>query len=374
MTLLVIFFLLSIIFSFLCSIWEAVILSVTPSYTALKEQEGGSTGKLLREYKQDIDRPLSAILSLNTIAHTVGAIGVGAEAGKIFQGAELALWGMHISYASIIASLMTLAILFFSEIIPKTIGANNWKRLAPFTVSSVKVLLIILAPLVWISKWLTTHLKNDKTGSVLSRADINAMTVAGVETGALEKGESTIIQNLLRLNNLTANDIMTPRSVVMMADEEMTVEAFYRKNNKMPFSRIPVFSNDPDNITGMVLKDDLLLEIAEDRHNRVLKEIRRDVHFVNVGADLDTVLKQMMSANEHMAIVVDDYGSVVGLVSMEDVFETILGYEIVDESDSIEDLQAYARRRWESRALRLGIIPATAPEYPHQEEESKSDE
>ena len=374
MTLLVIFFLLSIIFSFLCSIWEAVILSVTPSYTALKEQEGGSTGKLLREYKQDIDRPLSAILSLNTIAHTVGAIGVGAEAGKIFQGAELALWGMHISYASIIASLMTLAILFFSEIIPKTIGANNWKRLAPFTVSSVKVLLIILAPLVWISKWLTTHLKNDKTGSVLSRADINAMTVAGVETGALEKGESTIIQNLLRLNNLTANDIMTPRSVVMMADEEMTVEAFYRKNNKMPFSRIPVFSNDPDNITGMVLKDDLLLEIAEDRHNRVLKEIRRDVHFVNVGADLDTVLKQMMSANEHMSIVVDDYGSVVGLVSMEDVFETILGYEIVDESDSIEDLQAYARRRWESRALRLGIIPATAPEYPHQEEESKSDE
>ena len=160
----------------------------------------------------------------------------------------------------------------------------------------------------------------------------------------------------------------------MMADEEMTVEAFYRKNEKLPFSRIPVFNGAPDNITGMVLKDDLLREIAEDHHNRTLIDIRRDIHFVNVSADLDTVLKQMMTAKEHMSIVMDDYGSVVGLVSMEDVFETILGYEIVDESDSVEDLQAYARRRWEERALRLGIIPTTSDAYPQDESKEDSDE
>jgi CBS domain containing-hemolysin-like protein len=203
-------------------------------------------------------------------------------------------------------------------------------------------------------------LKKDKDRSVLSRADFTAMTEAGVETGALEKNESTIIQNLLRLNLLTATDIMTPRSVIMMADEDMTVEGFYRKNEVLPFSRIPVYNGESDNITGMVLKDDLLREIAEDRHNQTLSEIKRDVHFVNSGDDLDTILHYMMRTKEHLSIVVDDYGSVVGLVTMEDVFETILGYQIVDESDSVENLQAYARRKWEERALRLGILPTDA--------------
>jgi CBS domain containing-hemolysin-like protein len=143
----------------------------------------------------------------------------------------------------------------------------------------------------------------------------------------------------------------------MMADEEMTVEAFYRKNEVLPFSRIPVYNGESDNITGMVLKDDLLREIAEDRYNKTLSEIKRDVHFVNSGDDLDTILHYMMRTKEHLSIVVDDYGSVVGLVTMEDVFETILGYQIVDESDSVENLQAYARRKWEERALRLGILP-----------------
>ena len=374
MGILLLFLALSIVFSFLCSIWEAVILSVTPSFTALKVQEGGQTGELLQAYKRDIDRPLSAILSLNTIAHTVGAIGVGAQAGRLFGSKGFDMLGFHVTWESIIAGAMTLAILFLSEIIPKTIGANNWKALTPFTVASVRILLIILAPLVWVSQWLTTHLKKEKGRSVLSRADYAAMTQAGVESGALEKGESTIIQNLLRLNKLTANDIMTPRSVIMMADEEMTLEAFYRKNVKLPFSRIPVFNGAPDNITGMVLKDDLLREMAEDHHSRTLSDIRRDVHFVNVSDDLDTILKQMMTAKEHMSIVMDDYGSVVGLVSMEDVFETILGYEIVDESDRVEDLQAYARRRWEERALRLGIIPTTSEAYPQEEPNKGTDQ
>lgn len=357
MGLLILFFTLSIVFSFLCSVWEAVLLSITPSYVARKVQEGGQMGELLKSFKDDIDKPLSAILSLNTIAHTVGAIGVGAQAGAIYGSSEFDILGLHMSYESIIAGAMTLAILILSEIIPKTIGANQWKRLAPFTVTSIRVLIIVLAPLVWVSQWITTHLKRDKDRSVLSRADFTAMTEAGVETGALEKTESTIIQNLLRLHLLRATDIMTPRSVIMMADEEMTVEAFYRKNEVMPFSRIPVYNGESDNITGMVLKDDLLREIAEDRHNKTLSQIKRDVHFVNSGDDLDTILHYMMRTKEHLSIVVDDYGSVVGLVTMEDVFETILGYQIVDESDSVENLQAYARRKWEERALRLGILP-----------------
>ena len=350
MTLLILFFLLSIIFSFLCSIWEAVLLSITPSYVKRLQREGSSIAPLLQSYKDDIDRPLSAILTLNTIAHTVGAIGVGAQAGKLFGSAQLDLGFTSLSYESIIAALMTLAILILSEIIPKTIGANMWKTLAPFTVRSLNVLLWILTPLVWISQLITKSLKKDKERSVLSRADFAALAQAGEEEGILDRSESTIIQNLLRLEKLQAGDVMTPRNVMVVANEEQTMEEFWQAYQPLPYSRIPVFQEKPDHITGMFLKDHLLEALARDQNQMVLKEIRRDILHVNNTDPLPKLLDHLVTSREHIAIVYDEYGSVVGLVTMEDVFETIMGLEIVDETDTVEDLQRYARRQWEARA------------------------
>ena len=215
MTLLIVFFIISISFSFLCSIWEAVLLSITPSYVQQKVTEGGSIGKSLQEFKKEIDRPLSAILSLNTIAHTVGAIGVGAQAGKVFGGANsLNLGLLELSYETIIAGVMTLAILVLSEIIPKTLGANYWRRLVPFTVRSLKIIMFLLGILVWLSQAITKRLKNNKGESVLSRADFAAMASLGKDSGALQARESSIIDNLLKFETVTEKDIRTPRTLM----------------------------------------------------------------------------------------------------------------------------------------------------------------
>lgn len=352
MTLLILFFLLSIIFSFLCSIWEAVLLSITPSYVSRKAQEGSDVGISLQEFKNDIDKPLSAILTLNTIAHTVGAIGVGAQAGKVFGNGSL---GGILSYESIIAVVMTLAILILSEIIPKTIGANKWQSLAPFTVKSLKLLLLILAPFVWISQLITKRFKKDKNKSVLSRADLSAMAVVGEESGAIEKSESTIISNLLTLNKLSVHDIMTPRTVIVSSDESITVRDFYNKNKPIQFSRIPIHKGKEDNLTGLVLKDEILKQLAEDNDEITLREIARPLKTVKRTLGLQELFDKLMLGKVHMAAVQDAYGSLVGIVSMEDLLETILGMEITDESDSIEDLQELARENMHERSKNSGL-------------------
>ncbi len=356
MVLLISFFLLSIIFSFLCSIWEAVLLSITPAYTNRKLQEGSSVGHLIAEYKKDIDRPLSAILTLNTIAHTVGAIGVGAQAGALYGDRSLDLWGLHLSGESIIAGLMTLAILILSEIIPKTIGANMWESLAPFTVRSLRVLMFVLAPLVWLSQQITKRMKKDKGRSVLSRADLSAMIHVGEESGALQKNESAIIRNLMKLEKLVVRDIMTPRDVILLADEHTPLMEFYRSQQPLSFSRIPVYSENPDQIEGMVLKDEILAQLVEDRDTMPLKEIRRPIVAVRDDKTLLKLFEFLTAQKSHLAIVVDEFGSLTGLVTLEDLFETLLGLEIVDESDAEVNLQQLARQKWEERARKLGLI------------------
>lgn len=355
MGLLIFFFVLSIAFSFLCSVLEAVILSVTPSYVNRQVQEGTSTGTLLKSYQQDIDRPLSAILTLNTIAHTVGAIGVGAQAGKIFGETQLSLGFTSISMESVIAAVMTLAILVLSEIIPKTIGANNWRTLAPFTVRALRVMVILLKPFVWLSQNITKRLKKEKGRSVLSRADLTAMAQASEESGAIDKDESKIIKNLLRLQKLVVRDVMTPRAVMVMADANQSLSDYYEQYKPMQFSRIPIFEENQDKIIGMALKDEILRALAEDQHDLSLKKLRRDIQSVHDAEILPNLLDQMVSKREHIAIVHDEYGSVVGLVTMEDILETLLGLEIVDESDTIEDMQRYARQQWEKRAKQQGL-------------------
>lgn len=347
MGLLIFFFVLSIAFSFLCSILEAVLLSITPSYVNQQIQKGSTTGRLLQQYKEDIDRPLSAILTLNTIAHTVGAIGVGAQAGNVF-GSSASFLGL--SAESVIAGVMTLAILILSEIIPKTIGANNWKALSPFSVRTIKGLLWILAPLVWVSQLITKTLKKDKSKSVLSRADFAAMTNVGETSGALNQEESKIIKNLLNFEKLTVRDIMTPRTVAFMVEEETSIESFMESPEFGTFSRIPVYKEDKDHVTGMVLKDDIMACVIEGGlTDQKIKDLTLDIKRVDDSMSLMELFNNLTQEKQHLFVVHDEFGSIVGLVTMEDLFETLLGVEIMDESDKVIDLQQYARDKFEEQ-------------------------
>lgn len=356
MTILIGFFLLSIIFSFLCSVWEAVLLSVTPSYIKRKETDDPEMGILLASLKKDIDKPLSAILTLNTIAHTVGAIGVGAQAGKLFGDNQLDIFGFAMSYESIVATLMTLAILFLSEIIPKTIGANNWKSLAPFTAKSLKILSWILYPFIMLSTLVTRALKKDKNKSIFSKQDFAAMVDVVSESGDLSKQDHLLIKNLLNFDDLSVRDVMTPRTVMVMAEESQTLGEFYKKNKIRSLSRIPLYKETKDEVSGILLKDHLLQNLLEGNEEMLLSDLGRETTFVPGSMTLRKVFETLNERQEHMAIVVDEYGGVMGLVTLEDIIETLFGFEIVDETDAITDPQKFARQKWEARAKRLGLI------------------
>lgn len=349
-SLLIVFFLVSIVFSFLCSIWEAVLLSVPPSQVEIKFQEGTSVGKLLKKFKDNIDQPLVAILTLNTIAHTAGAIGVGAEASKIWAGNT---W----ITGTVVPVLMTLAILILSELIPKTLGANYYKSLTGFTVKSLNLVIMILYPLVWLGQMITKSMKKDKGKSVLSRTDFEVMTTIGARHGVFEESESKIIQNLLRFETIRAKDIMTPRTVVKTASEDMTIQEFFDNNKKnLRFSRIPIYKGTRDLINGFVLKDELLMNIINENGAAPLKDLAREILITSETAPIPDLFNKLMEKREHIALVVDEFGGMAGIVTMEDVIETLLGLEIMDESDGTEDMQMLARKNWEKRAKLLGLL------------------
>ena len=356
MALLLTFFFFSLLFSFLCSILEAVLLSVTPSYVSMQEKRKAAIAKDLARFKDDIDRPLSAILTLNTIAHTVGAIGVGAQASMIFGDSPIVIFGQTIiSWEALIAGLMTLAILVFSEVIPKTLGANNWQALVPYAVPTLKVMLFALAPLIWLSQFITRNLKKDKNRPVLSHGDFVLMAQMGKESGLLDEKEHAIMENLLIFRQVRVTDVMTPRIVVVAADDSLSIGDFHKKHATLPFSRIPLYHGKSDNVTGYVLKDELLLNLAEDKDDKPLNAIRRDIIVVPESTPIPKLLDRFIREKEQIALVVDEFGSVEGIATMEDIIETLLGLQIVDESDNVEDMRALARSNWKSRALRMGI-------------------
>ncbi|MFT4666022.1 MAG: CBS domain containing-hemolysin-like protein [Gammaproteobacteria bacterium] len=351
MILLLGFFTLSITFSFLCSIWEAVLLSIPASYVQIKKKEGGALGATLVEFKENVDKPLAAILTLNTIAHTVGAIGVGAAATSLWGETDPFLTG------AVVPVVMTLAILIFSEIIPKTLGANGWKELAPFTIKSLRIVIWCLYPLVWLAQLITKFMKKDKEKSVLSRADFMAMTEIGTRDGVFEKEESKILKNLLVFNTVRAEDIMTPRTVVTSSSEETSIKEFYEiHQGKLRFSRIPIFRGSRDHVNSYFLKGDMLDKIIQGNGEDALKTIARPISIINEKILLPDLFNNMMEKREHIALVVDEFGGMSGIVTMEDVIETLLGTEIVDEMDNDTDMQALARKNWEKRAKGLGLI------------------
>ncbi|TVZ56131.1 CBS domain containing-hemolysin-like protein [Lutibacter sp. Hel_I_33_5] len=355
MTLLIIYATVSIFFSFLCSILEAVLLSVTPTFINVKKNEGKAYASELEALKKDVDKPLIAILTLNTIAHTVGAILVGVQAESLPFKIDF----LGINIVGIVSAIMTLLILVVSEIIPKTIGATYWKKLGNFT---AKTLNMLIFPLKWTGiLWLlqlTTKLIGGKNahGSVLSREDFTAMTEIAEEEGVFQESESKVIRNMLNFKEVEAKDIMTPRTVLKTVDETQTIQTFYDENQTLRFSRIPVFKEKSDNITGYFLKDNMLEAIIKGNGEKPLSSIKREILVTKRDLPIPNLFEKLIEQREHIALVVDEYGSVSGLVSQEDVIETLLGQEIMDESDNVADLQQLARRSWERRAKRLGII------------------
>jgi CBS domain containing-hemolysin-like protein len=324
---------------------EAVLLSITPSFITKKVKERKPYAIVLKRYKDNIDRPLAAILTLNTFAHTIGAAGVGAQAQII--------WGNE--YLSFISAILTILILIFSEIIPKTIGANYWPKFVRFTVVMLQVLMAILYPFVVISQLITKLFNIRERKSVLSRSDFSAMAALAVEEGVFKDGESRIIQNIARFDRLKAKDIMTPRTVMFAAQEDLTAGDFYNSKKEIRFSRIPIYRKSLDSITGFILKDELLINIIEGAKDKSLKSFSRELQIVYVNLPIPELYNLLVDKNEHIALVVDEYGGTSGVVTLEDVIETILGLEIVDEMDNIEDLRKTAREKWEERAKRMGI-------------------
>lgn len=342
MTLVIFYLLLALSVSFLCSVLEAVLLSTPMPFITMKEQEGSKNAPLMKRLKSDIDKPISAILSLNTIAHTVGSAGVGAEAVKVFGEV----------YFGVISAVLTILILVLSEIIPKTIGSYYWRQLAMPAASIIRVMIIISYPLVWLSEWITRLVASNKQPLSVSREEVSAMVSVGTQEGVFETSENQMIQNLFKLNSITLYEIMTPRTVSITASEKMTLKEFYGNQMHRIYSRIPVYDDNPDFITGFVLKQTVLEELAEDHFDKQLKAIRRPILAFNEEALVSDVWEEMLKRKEHIVQVQNEYGCFLGIVTMEDIIETIIGQEIMDESDTVVDLQAYAREKWQ-RALKL---------------------
>jgi len=356
---LLIFASIAILVSFLCSLWESVLLSITPSYSQMQFQEGTKIGESLQDFKANIDKPLAAILTLNTVAHTVGAIGVGEQATTIWAETNPFITGV------VVPVIMTLAILILSEIIPKTIGANYWKRLVPFTVFSLKLIIWVLYPAIWVCQLVTKMLRKDDVGSVFSRSEFLAMAEIGAEQGVFESNESEIIKSLLRFNKIRVDSIMTPRTVVKTASADSSIKGFFADNPSLTFSRIPIYEGkDRDHITGYIRKDELLAALALEQSDAVINSHKRDIVVVRETFVLPQVFNHFLEKREHIALVTDEFGSFEGIVTMEDIIETLLGLEIVDELDKNVDMQVLARKNWEKRAKGMGLLDPTNPSEP----------
>jgi CBS domain containing-hemolysin-like protein len=349
MTLLLIYAVVSIFFSFLCSILEAVLLSVTPTFLSVEKQEGKNYATQLENLKSDIDKPLITILTLNTVAHTVGAILVGVQAEKTFGNGNNAV--------AIVSSIMTFLILIVSEIIPKTIGAKYWKQLASFTTKALQFLIFPLkiTGILWLLQLTTKLIGGSGHAIMVSREDFNAMADMATKEGVFKESESKVLKNLLSFNQVFAKDIMTPRTVLTIANKATTINDFYNNHKILQFSRIPIYSGTPDNIIGLVLKTDILEAIINSKGDETLYSIKRPILVSKRTQPIPVLFEDLIQSKNHMAIIIDEYGSLNGLVTQEDVIETLLGLEIMDESDNVADLQLLARKRWEKRAQELGF-------------------
>ncbi|GGD30710.1 CNNM domain-containing protein [Flavobacterium orientale] len=346
MTLLLIYLFAALITSFICSIVEAVLLSTPLSYLKSRHENGDKDAETMLHLKQDIDKPLSAILSLNTMAHTVGAAGVGAQATIVFGEA----------YFGVVSAVLTILILVLTEIIPKTVGANYSKELLGIATKVIKAMIVIIYPLVWTSSILTKMLAREKSELTTSREEIAALASIGTQEGIFADKENKIIQNLIKLKSLKIKEVMTPRIVVVSANEEMTLEEFLKNKEFLHFSRIPIYNQYRDNITGYVFRELVFEKLAEDQFNLKLKDIKREIIHFPESETLFDAWEEMLHKKEHISLIIDPYGGMDGIVTLEDIIESLLGFEIVDEKDRVEDMQQYAVKRWQEKQKKYELL------------------
>jgi len=339
---LIVYFCVAIGVSFFCSVWEAVILSVTNPYVANLKNKRPRVGTRLEDLKNRISRPLTSILTLNTIAHTVGAMGVASQVTGLGGGKWDAAAG----------ALMTFAILIMSEIIPKNLGARHWRAWAPWVSFCLFWLAKIMTPVVW---FIEIFSKGHHHEAMFSRDELKVMAELGTRQGKLKEDESRILENLLQLGDISVREVMTPRVVVFALPEDTTVQQYLDRHNSSPFSRIPIYAENRDDIQGFVLKHDILLAAAQDKFDVALVDLKRDLASIPQVTKLTDAFQNLVANRNHAAIVVDEYGGMAGLVTMEDVVETLLGLEIVDEADTREDMQEFARNLWKNRAAKMGL-------------------
>ena len=347
LVLLIAFMVLSVFVSFICSVSEAALLTMTPSYVASIAEENPTKSAMLKEVKVDkIDQSIAAILTLNTVAHTVGSLGAGAQATIVF-GSE---------WFGVFSAFMTLLILVGSEIIPKTIGTVYWRQLSGPVAYFVKAIIFLLYPLIWFSEKITTLLTRGKKANTFSRNEFAALASVGEQSGQIDPLESRIIRNLLAFGAIKVEDIMTPRSVMHAFNQSITVAELLANRPKLMFSRLPIYDEDLDKVTGFVLKSDILLAKANNHMDKPLESYKREITFVFSKMKLFDLLDLMLNSRIHIAVTVGEYGEVKGLVTLEDVLETLLGLEIVDEVDRVEDMQVLARQMMQRRSARLGML------------------
>ena len=335
----------SIVLSALCSMLEATLLSTPLSFITGLEEQGVRGAKRLKNLKQNPDRPISAILCLNTIANTVGASIVGSLVYEVYGDAIVGVF----------STIFTLMILVFSEIIPKTIGTSYWRSLALPASSIINAMIFIAFPLVWTLEHLTRLISANANQVSVSREDISAMVSVATEEEVIEKDEKKMIQNLLKLDELTAHEIMTPSAVVEMAECGMSIREFY--DSDLSHSRIPVYDEENDEyVIGYVLRQEILEKMAEDKFSTKLIDITRPIMSFTEETSVSDIWEKMLEKKEHISVILDEYGSLRGIVTLEDVIETMLGHEIVDEKDEVVDMQEYAKEQWKKAQEEL-LIP-----------------
>jgi len=346
MSTLISYLFLSLFVSFVCSLVESVLLTTPKSHlTVIKENKAWARSFL--EYKNNIDRPLSAILSLNTVAHTIGAAGVGAEVIKIYGD----------SYLGIASAILTILILVITEIIPKTFGARYWKRIAKLTYHIIRLMLIIAYPLVIVSSFITKIISKQNSDKVTSREELAALADIGANEGVFSEKENKIIQNIIGLQKVKVTKIMTPRVVVTSVEENTTLKEFKQNKDFLNFSRIPIYSEQNEKINGYVYLQDILEDLSNQNNlNSQIKKYKRNVLTVPSNITLFNLWDQMMNKKEHIAIVIDEYGGLDGIVTMEDIIETLIGLEITDENDTIIDMQKYAKEKWKKKQNKKDIL------------------
>jgi CBS domain containing-hemolysin-like protein len=326
---------LAIVVSALCSICEAVLYSLTTSQVEMLRKSGTKAGSTLHDLKSDIDEPITAILTLNTIANTVGAAIAGAAAAHLFGDRNVILF----------SAAFTMAILIFSEIIPKTVGVSYSFRLAPFIALPIRMMVICLKPIVKLCQTITRLIPQDKSEDSITAEELQTIAAMSRQSGQLEEVQEKVISNIIDLKQKTVRQVMTPRTVTFSLDENLSVEdAMLEISRLTSHSRVPVYDKDPDNVTGIIMRKDVLLAAAQQKLSAALGKFKGPAHFVPETMPLNLVLIDFFERRQHLFVVVDEYGSVTGIISMEDVLEEIVGEEIIDESDRTRDMRELARR------------------------------